>query len=261
MPKYLVPLYSGIGNVIQSIPFANEMKRRYGNVVSSHGSDFPMVSTIVADVFDKIYNDKSYIADGYTRAIIPKRRHYPEYKSWFVDNNEELPEKYSMAGISAYSDFKYPKSKYVIWPECKPNWLCKQWPYYPELASQLDDVTVVGLDRTIKFGSSVKDYRGKLSLLQTGSILKNAEIFIGNEGGMAHYAAALGTKTYAILGCGDPVKSLAPNNMHGISLNLSCQPCHLKNMVVNGIMMIGCEHRKCLNNLSVKKVLEIVLNG
>lgn len=255
MPKYAIPLYSGIGNIIQSIPFANEMKRRYGTVVGFDRSDYPEAVILVGGILDKIYRiPQCDIPSEYTIAKIPSRRSYPEYKAWFIDNDEFLPENYSTEGIhSSLTPIR--KHKYVLWPECKPNWLCKRWPYFDDLALKLSRVAVVGLDKDNNFPRAT-DYRGGLSLIQTGSVLKNADIFIGNEGGMAHYAAALGTKTYVISGCSDPVKNFAPNNMIEISLNLDCQPCQFKNMIVENKTAIGCHDRRCLNNLTVKNVLE-----
>lgn len=254
--KYMIPLYSGIGNIIQSVPFANEMKKRYGSVFGFNRSDFPEALNIVKNIFDKINFEKgSKISSDYTIAKIPDRRSCPEYKTWFIDNNEEIPSVYSMDGIS-FSDM--PKHKYVVWPECKPNWLCKRWPYFYDLIGKLDDVALVGLETDYKF-KNVTDYRGKLSLMETGGVLKNADVFIGNEGGMGHYAAALGTKTYVILGCSDPVKSLAPYNMIGISLNLECQPCQFKTMLIEKKMAIGCHNRKCLNDLLPEKILREIL--
>jgi hypothetical protein len=55
MHSYIIPLYSGIGNIIQSIPFANEMKKRYGQVAGAmFYPDYLEAQTIVENVFDKI---------------------------------------------------------------------------------------------------------------------------------------------------------------------------------------------------------------
>lgn len=253
MPNYVIPLYSGIGNIIQSIPFANEMKKRYGTVTAiPFYSDYIESSSIVKDVFDCIYMSQAQIPNGFQLAKIPERTSYPEYKAWFIQNKEDPPEKFSTENVGF--EMLLDAHQTVIWPECKPNWPCKRWPYFPELTAQFEDPGVIGLEPDANFKNAT-DYRGKLSLLQTGGILKNADIFIGNEGGMAHYAAALGIKTYIIMGCTDPVKNLPPNNAIPISLELPCQPCQFKNMMVTTTTAIGCHEKKCLNDLTVEKVL------
>jgi ADP-heptose:LPS heptosyltransferase len=145
----------------------------------------------------------------------------------------------------------------VLWPECKPNWPCKRWPYFKELASYFDDIVIIGTEPDNNFPNAT-DYRGRLTLLQTGGIIKNARIFIGNEGGMVHYAAALGIKTYVIMGATDPVKCLPPGNTIDISLHLKCQPCQFRTMMVTETTAIGCHEKSCLNDLTAKKVMEYI---
>ena len=112
MPKYAIPLYSGIGNIIQSIPFANEMKRRYGTVVGFDRSDFKSVLRVVENNFDKIFISQKEVPEIYKIAIIPHRRSFPEYEAWFVDNKEAVPEKYSHTGISVFP-FDMPEHKQI----------------------------------------------------------------------------------------------------------------------------------------------------
>lgn len=238
----VIPLFSGTGNVIQSIPFANEIRKRYGNVSAYiKGIDYPDTKILVQKLFDKIYL-RGNIPHGsmiYKAAI---RRSYPEYKCWFIDNNEPLPDKYSMLGIR----HEVIKQSYdvVIAPGNKTNWPCKMWPYFNELAKKFNSVKIIK--------------EGEMSLMQVGGLIKNSKIFIGNEGGLSHYAAALGVKTYIIMGCSDPVKNLPPHNAIPISLNLDCQPCQFRGLVEEKtdrtIIMHGCEHRNCLNKLTVDYV-------
>ena len=123
---------------------------------------------------------------------------------------------------------------------------------------------MVGKNRDIKF-NNVDDYRTVLSLSVTGGLIKNADIFIGDEGGISHYAAALGIKTYIIMGCTDPVKNLPPNNAIPISLNLDCQPCQFRNLLEEKtdktIIMHGCKDRKCLNELTADYVYSTHFNS
>lgn len=243
---HVIPLFSGVGNIIQSIPFANEIKRRYGNVSAYvKGIDYPEIKIIVAKIFDNIYAAKGGIPANSKVYRHPKRRSYPEYKAWFIDNNEPLPEGYSMKNVR-YEQMNI-RHEVVIAPGNKTNWKCKMWGYHDELAKMFGDAYIIK--------------EGKYKLIQVGGIIKNAKIFIGNEGGLAHYAAALGVKTYIIMGCSDPVKNLPPNNAIPISLNLKCQPCQFNGMKTKDNIMLGCEHRNCLTKLTAEYVYSTCYNS
>lgn len=255
--NYCILLFSGIGNIIQSLPFAFEMKRRYGRITAFTGGElaFPETKNLIVNIFDQIYLSRKKIPGGYRIVLPPPRKSFPEYKAWFIKAGEELPKKFNIDFIN-YTEASA-KHKIVIWPEGQKNWLCKRWVHWEELASKLEDVALVGLEKTGNF-EKITDYRGELSLLQTGGLIRNAEIFIGNEGGISHYSAALGTKTYIIFGCTDPVKNMPPNNVIPISKNLPCQPCQFSGMISKGTVYHGCQHRKCLEELSARDVLEAI---
>lgn len=253
-----IPLFSGIGNIIQSLPFVFEMKKRYEKVTAFNKSmDFPETKKLVGKAFDCIYPNLRSVPKDYKIFRAPIRRPFSEYKAWFIDNKERLPDKFNIDFIN-YTKME-PKYKIVVCPECKDNWICKKWLYWPDLISELEDVAIVGLRKKDKF-ENVTDYRGKLSLLETGGLIRNSTIFIGNEGGISHYSAALGTKTYIIFGCTDTIKNMPPNNAISISKDLSCQPCQFTDIVQKGIIFLGCKERKCLKELTVENVMEVITN-
>ncbi|MDG2252711.1 MAG: glycosyltransferase family 9 protein [Methylophilaceae bacterium] len=47
---------------------------------------------------------------------------------------------------------------------------------------------------------------GKLDLLTTAAVLKNADLFIGNDSGLGHIASAVKIKTFTIFGPGEPIR-------------------------------------------------------
>lgn len=252
-----IPLFSGIGNVIQSMPFIYEMRQRYKGVVGFiKDLDFLEAVGLVSDLLDMVHGSHGLVLAGCKVFKTPRRISYPEALGWFRDNDEEPPEKLTMPE-PRYAP-REEKHQVVIWPECKKNWICKQWPYFEQLAREFGDAAIIGTGTEGDYRWST-DYRGKLSLLETGGIIKNAGFFIGNEGGMAHYAAALGVRTYVIMGASDPVKNLPPFNAIPISLNLPCQPCQYTTMKMKGIQMLGCDSRRCLNDLTVDEVLAMIL--
>jgi len=255
-----IPLFSGIGNVIQGLPFIFEMKKRYKNVVLFYRYvDFPDTVKLLKGIVNTTYGSIHEVPNGYKIFKTPIRRSFPESKAWFTDNKEKLPNKLAIPSIN-YSTMKE-TFDIVIWPECKTNWPCKKWIYWQQLIQKLlacnKKIAIVGVEQTEKFPGTT-DYRNKLNLLQTGGIIKNSKMFIGNEGGIAHYSAALGVKTYIIFGCSDVTKNLPPNNATPIAKGLPCQPCQFNGLKQKGITMHGCSHRKCLSQLSVEDVIRSI---
>ena len=119
------------------------------------------------------------------------------------------------------------------------NMLSKRWPaiMYGALASSLIQkyhaaVFVIGAESdreavqtTVDFTDGpVTNLSRELSLDETGALCEHAALYIGNDSGMSHLAAAVGTPTVTIFGPTDPMlyrplgpKSLvcAPENLAG----------------------------------------------
>jgi ADP-heptose:LPS heptosyltransferase len=87
-------------------------------------------------------------------------------------------------------------------------------------------------------------------LLALARLLCRCELFIGNDGGITHLAAALGCRTIALFGPSDPVV-WAPrgNKVTIVYKNSPCSPCHLDSSS-------SCTgDQSCLNDISVQHVL------
>ena len=54
------------------------------------------------------------------------------------------------------------------------------------------------------YTKKVFDFCGKLTLLETASIIKKSDFFIGNDSGLGHIASAVNTQSFIIFGDGDP---------------------------------------------------------
>lgn len=69
-----------------------------------------------------------------------------------------------------------------------------------------------------------------LTLVETAAVLANAEIYVGNDSGITHLAAAMGRPVIAIFGPSDPGR-FGPRGrlVKIISLNYECSPCHPRN--------------------------------
>ena len=88
------------------------------------------------------------------------------------------------------------------------------------------------------------------SLLALARFLGRCELFIGNDGGVTHLAAALGCRTIALFGPSDP-RIWAPRgrNVTVLYKNRACSPCHRDRRR-------SCTHdRSCLTDISVHDAL------
>lgn len=72
---------------------------------------------------------------------------------------------------------------------------------------------------------------GMTSLKEMAGVIAAADLFIGNDSGPMHIAAALGVKTLAIFGAGHPGKTAPlPNGAQVVTLHagMACSPCKQK---------------------------------
>lgn len=95
-----------------------------------------------------------------------------------------------------------------------------------------------------------------LDLAQVAALLFRCDLYLGNDSGVTHLAAALGVETVALFGPTD-VTQWAPRGgrVTVISQNAECSPC------MDSIMK-ACPHRKCLTAFrpgDVIRMLEKVL--
>jgi ADP-heptose:LPS heptosyltransferase len=79
-----------------------------------------------------------------------------------------------------------------------------------------------------------------LSLAQVAALLSRADLYLGNDSGVTHLAAASGAPTAAIFGPSDP-QCWAPRGAKVVLLRLgvACSPCTFT-------IMKECPHRECL---------------
>ena len=77
--------------------------------------------------------------------------------------------------------------------------------------------------------SNLIDMVGKTSLIDAIGLLGLCDLFIGNDTGLTHYAARLGTPTVAIFSGIDPTATWAPlgANVTVIRAPVPCSPCHI----------------------------------
>jgi heptosyltransferase-2 len=103
-----------------------------------------------------------------------------------------------------------------------------------------------------------RSFAGKTSIKVTAALLELADLFIGNDAGPMHLAAAVGTPTVAIFGLSNsrawgPYTGGAPERRAVIvKLDLPCIPCFYSGHLLG--TPEGCMTRDCLAMLSVDPV-------
>jgi len=86
------------------------------------------------------------------------------------------------------------------------------------------------------------------SLLSIASVIQRAQLFVGIDSGFMHVASSFDIPVVALFGPTDPFY-VGPQNKRSIVVreeSMECVPCYLQN----------CEHKNCMQNLSVEKVFQ-----
>ncbi len=94
---------------------------------------------------------------------------------------------------------------------------------------------------------------GKTGLKELAAVIKNAMYLISNDSGPTHIAAAFNVPVFAIFGPANHVRTGPYGSIHTVIQNrLPCSPCYRKK---------PCDHFKCMNDLSVEKVYNIIMQN
>jgi len=105
-----------------------------------------------------------------------------------------------------------------------------------------------GVELQRALGGGAVNLAGKLSLVETGALLKQMDLVIANDSGPIHMAAAVGTPVLAIFGPTDPRRTGPYGPRHRVlTASLPCQPCFRRNCRRLGL--------PCLANVRPEEVL------
>lgn len=143
------------------------------------------------------------------------------------------------------------------------NSMAKRWPAsrFAELADALTsrfdaNVIMLGSQAEVDVARAVSelslskpiDLTGKTDLGVATAILNSVDLFVSNDMGLAHIAAAVGTPTVVIFGPTNPVTTRPfAVNATIISRDVECSPCMLR--------VCPIDHR-CMTRVSVGDVME-----
>lgn len=145
------------------------------------------------------------------------------------------------------------------------KWKAKRYQHYGAVFEAIlqKHPTATFVHVGIKTDTDVKhkrviDCRGKLSLMQSVSMVAQCDVFIGNDTGLAHIAAAQGIPTTVVFGPTQIQKNIPPHNAKAVSLQLECQPCHNRKWFNVPGQKAPCK-LECLTNLSPLRVALAVM--
>jgi ADP-heptose:LPS heptosyltransferase len=91
-----------------------------------------------------------------------------------------------------------------------------------------------------------------LTLSQAAALLARSDVYLGNDSGITHLAAAVGTRTIALFGPSN-ARQWAPRGekVTIVSRKIECSPCQIPQMK-------NCPHRACLTELHPAKVIDVL---
>jgi ADP-heptose:LPS heptosyltransferase len=161
------------------------------------------------------------------------------------------------------------KDSVAIYCGSKPDWAMKRWDKYDELSKNFENVLVVGTKLDIEshgnpswikknwnWPKHVKFLTGPLQ--EVAFSISRCKMFIGNDGGLAHIAAATGIKTFVLFGPSSYIKNKPfSKNSYAIGINIPCRPCQFNLDNVFGSGKSGCPfNMRCMKEMSVEFVLK-----
>lgn len=295
--KVLMILGGGIGNIVQATPTIQAIAREKWIIdlkleCNSSADVFeifklPCVRNIVKEAVEEydyqlngpFTKGTRYKVKKTIRPSIHYAQHVPEARCYFsmaiqMGITSNLPDAKIVVPKSGYDP---PKGSVAIYPGSKQNWAMKRWDKYDELAKQFKHVVVVGTKKDIEshgkptwietpwnWPKNVEFFHGTLS--EQAYTISKCDIFIGNDGGLAHVAAATGTPTFVLFGPSSTIKNKPfTKKSYAIAIDLDCRPCQFVKIKGKTIFDSGrsnCPNdMKCMRDMSVdfviKKIKEI----
>lgn len=301
--ELLFVLGGGIGNIVQATP-AIKAAAEAGHIVDlklhcNSTNDvkeifqIPAVRTVFLKEnppgsYDFQLNGpftpgQKYKVKKHLSTRIKYAQHIEEAKVYFdlvkqIGINTEMPcTEVNIGSMSKNGPMPKNKHTVAIYPGSKHNWAMKRWDKYDLLASKFDNVVVVGthqdihshgnpawISRQWDWPENTEFFTG--SLRESAFLISQCKLFVGNDGGLAHVAAATGIPTFVVFGPSSVVKNkpYAPN-AYAVAINLPCRPCQFKagpdGKQIFGDNRADCPHHmECMRSMAVDYVFEYINN-
>lgn len=296
MKTVLLVLGGGIGNIVQATPTIKSIAES-GYIVDlllhcNSSKDIKDIFSIpqVRSVFLNQPEKRKYDyqlrgpftpgiihnAEKNLRSRVNYAQHIPEAEVYYdlakqIGINRPMGDVTINVGNSGPMP-ELPGETVAIYPGSKINWAMKRWDKYDNLSNHFKSVLLVGAKTDIRghgnpawikkkwnWPNHVKVQIGTLQ--ETAYAISKCKMFIGNDGGLAHVAAATGIPTFVIFGPSSVVKNKPySKRAHAIHIDIPCRPCQFKKgpdgKDIFGDNKATCPFDlKCLRNLEVDHVL------
>lgn len=123
--------------------------------------------------------------------------------------------------------------------------------FTPVLVGGRDDAPVTAEVARLA-GAGTVDFAAKTSLPELAALARRARVFVSNDSGPMHIAAAVGTPVVAIFGPTTPALGFAPRIRASeiVERALECRPCHK-----HGPKVCPLGHFRCMREIGAGEVL------
>lgn len=164
----------------------------------------------------------------------------------------EADDKYAVIGFRAVAESRrWGREKYTsLCAELMARYKCKI-----VLAGGPDDAAEGAALADALDYPDVVNLAGKTTLRETAAVMSRAMVFVGNDSGPAHLAAAVGAPLVVLSGADDPKETSPISNKKRLLYlaHLDCISC-----VKNKCPLKGERHMQCMTGISVDMVLAAV---
>jgi len=140
-----------------------------------------------------------------------------------------------------------------------PSWQLKRYPQWHDVVAYLHEklptlsMVLLGTkDDDAIDQSFVTDLRDKLPFRQVAGLIRDCDVFLANDCGLAHVAGALGTRTFVVFGPTALYKNTPQNAIPIFHRDMPCRPCQYSKAKIGrrrvGGAVQNCEW-ECLKQL------------
>ncbi len=233
----LIHLDWNLGDEVMAIPLFLALKRKYPGVKTYVQSRYPELFKYNPYV-DGINPDPDFFKD-YIIDIRREGRPFSRLSYWggllglrVIEARPILyfsaEERQAIAALKAEQNHgvRIALSTWTLW-ESK-RWKAENFRLLcEEISRQVSNVHFLEMGKDCPFLGLGENWIGRTDVRAAARILASCDLFIGNDSGLMHLAAAVGVPAIGLFGPVDPASLIESreSNVHPISASVSCQGC------------------------------------